>query len=323
MRRFPLLTAATTGLVGLVAATGCLTTPPPVEFTPEPLPTVASAPETPPRELPGVDTTALTDREKQGWWRLVSRLYAPCKDQAVSVAACVEEARPCASCAPLARLLAERMHAGDSTVDAEAAAAARFGADVRAIDVADSPARGPADAPVTIVVWSDFECPACGRMMPVLDEVAEKHPGEVRLVHKFYPLSKHPNAHQAALAAWAAQRQGKYWEYERKLFSDQSRMTDGDLVRHARDLGLDMSRFEADRTSDAARATVERDKAAADAAGLSGTPHIMINGRKFVAFDDAAKDLQAWVALETELSRASSKAAANPPPAASPPAATR
>jgi len=219
----------------------------------------------------------------------------------VSVATCVEEARPCVACAPLARFLAQRIHAGDSTVDAEAAAAARFGADVRSVELADSPSKGPAEAPVSIVVWSDFECPACARMLPVLDELAAKHPAGVRLVHKLYPLPKHPNAHKAALAAWAAHRQGKYWEMERKLFADQTRLSEADLVRHARELGLDVQRFEADRTSDAAEAFVARDKKAADTAGLSGTPHIVINGRKFVTFDDSAKDLQAWVALELEL----------------------
>jgi protein-disulfide isomerase len=313
MRRTAAATAALAVLVVGGAATGCLTTPAPVEFTPEPLPAIDAGPETPPRDLPGVDTSMLSEREKQGWWRLVSRLYAPCSDVATSVATCVEERRPCAECAPLARLLAERMHAGASTVDAEAAAAARFGSDVRAVDLADSPSKGPASAPVTIVVWSDFECPACGRMVPLLSEVADGHPNDVRLVHKFYPLSKHPNAKQAALAAWAAQRQGKYWEYERKLFSDQSRLSDADLVRHAREIGLDLARFDADRASDAAEAVVDRDKAAADAAGLTGTPHILINGRRFVPFEDAAKDLEAWVALEIELARKKS-APASPAP---------
>lgn len=304
MRRSAAVSAAIAALVAAIAGPGCLTTPAPVAFTPEPLPTLDAGSETPPRDLPGVDTSALTERERQGWWRLVSRLYAPCSDVAVSVATCVEETRPCASCAPLARFLAERIHAGDSTVDAEAAAAARFGPDVRKVELGDSPSKGPAEAPVTIVVWSDFECPACGRMLPVLDEVAEKHPNDVRLVHKFYPLAKHPNAHQAALAAWAAHRQGKYWEYERKLFADQTRMTDADLVAHARAIGLDVARFDADRASDAAEDAVARDKKAADAAGLTGTPHIVINGRRFVTFEDSAKDLMAWVALDIELARA-------------------
>jgi protein-disulfide isomerase len=296
-------------VLGMVAASACLTTPAPVEFTPEPLPSIAGGPVTPPRQLPGVDTSALSDREKEGWWRLVSRLYAPCPDQAVSVAECVEQQRPCGGCAPLARFIAERMHSGDSTADAETAAAARFGPDVRTVDPADSPSKGPASAPVTIVVWSDFECPACGRMVPLLDEVTHKHPNDVRLVHKFYPLAKHPNAHKAALAAWAAQRQGKYWEYERKLFADQTRMSDADLVRHAKDVGLDMQRFEADRASDAAEKTVARDKAAADAAGLSGTPHIVINGRKFMAFEDPMADLEKWIQLELEMTAKTAPAA--------------
>lgn len=299
MRRIAPLAAAVTLSVWTWA--GCLTTPPPVAFAPEPLPRLAAAPTTPPKDLPGVDTGKLSEREKAGWWNVVSRLYAPCPDQAISVAQCVEEQRPCAGCAPMARLLADRIHAGDTTSDAELAAAARFGKDVRTIDVADSPSRGPANAPVTIVVWGDFECGACARMMPLLDEVAEKHPNEVRVVHKFYPLPKHPFAKSAAMAAWAAHRQGKYWEFERKLFMDQTRLSEPDLVRHAKDLGLDASRFEADRTSAEAERIVERDKAAADAAGLTGTPHVMVNGRRFVPWGDPSKDLEDWVRLELEL----------------------
>jgi protein-disulfide isomerase len=291
-------------LAGLAAgASACLTNPPPSEFTPEPLPTLDASPTTPPQELAGVDTKALTDREKESWWRLVSRILAPCRDQAVSVAQCIQETRPCNACVPVAKFIADRVHAGDSTADAEQAAAARFGTDVRSIDVADSPTRGSASAPVTIVVWGDFECPSCGRMVPLLDQVFESYPEHVRLVHKFYPLSKHPNAMPAAQAAWAAQRQGKYWEFERKLFANQAALADTDLVRYANELKLDVQRFDADRKSDAAKSTIERDKAAADKAGLSGTPHVMINGRHFVAFADPAKDLDDWVALEIELAR--------------------
>lgn len=301
-------------LAGLAAgASACLTNAPPAEFSPEPLPTLSEQESTPPQDLPGVDTKALTAREKQGWWRLVSRIYAPCRDQAVSVAQCVQEARPCGSCVPVAKFLADRVHGGQSISEAEAAAAARFGTDVRTIDLADSPTRGPANAAVTIVVWGDFECPACGRMVPLLDEISEGYPEKVRLVHKFYPLAKHPAAMGAALAAWAAQRQGKYWEYERKLFAHQNALSDTDLVRYAGELQLDMQRFEADRKSDAAKATIERDKAAADKSGLTGTPHVMINGRHFVPFADGAKDLEEWVKLDIDLAKSKSAPASGAP----------
>lgn len=300
-------------LAGFAAgASACLTNAPPAQFTPEPLPTLDESPKSPPQDLEGVDTKALTQREKEGWWRLVSRILAPCRDQAVSVAQCVQESRPCNACVPVAKFIADRMHAGDSTADAEAAAASRFGADVRTIDLADSPTKGPASAAVTIVVWGDFECPACGRMVPLLDEIFEGYPEHVRLVHKFYPLSKHPNAMPAAQAAWAAQRQGKYWEFERKLFANQGALADTDLVRYATDLKLDIQKFDADRKSEAAKTTIERDKAAADKAGLSGTPHVMINGRHFVAFSDGAKDLEDWVALEIELAKGKPVAAVTP-----------
>jgi protein-disulfide isomerase len=178
----------------------------------------------------------------------------------------------------------------------------RFGPDVKPVDVADSPSRGPADAPVTIVVWSDFGCPHCKHAMPLLDKVFERHAPRVRLVHKFYPLRQHVHSGPAARAAIAAQNQGRYWEMEHLLFENQDAQDDGDLDRYARELKLDLKRFHADMDSPRTAKIITRDHDDAERAGLNGTPHILINGR---AFDSAHfnlnLDLDAWVTLEIEL----------------------
>lgn len=269
----------------------------------------------PPRPIQGVDTTTLTPRERETWWAAVSQLYAPCADQAVSIAQCVEESRPCPACVPAANLLADRVRAGLAASELAAAYAVRFGTDIRRVEAHDSPSQGPVDAPVTIVVWHDFQCPACAAAMPLLDEVYAQNSKHLRLVHKFYPLKQHPHADGAARAAIAAQKQGRYWEMEKVLFQNQQKLTTSDLEKYATDLGLDMARFKADMQSEETTATIAGDKADAEKAGLRGTPFIVINGREFnTAFYDLTRDLDPWVKLEVQLKGA-------PPPAATPVAA--
>jgi protein-disulfide isomerase len=261
-----------------------------------------AAPSGEPEELPGVDTSQLVRRERHTWWQLVSQLYAPCADQAVSLAQCVREQRPCAACLPGARLLATQIRAGASASDAQAAYAVRFGPDVKKIDAVDAPARGPEGAPVQIVVWSDYECPACKRAMPLIDAVFERHSPSVRLVHRFYPLKSHKRSDPAARAAFAAKQQGRYWEMERLLFESQPAFEDQELLGYAKRLGLDLARFQADMASDRAGEVIARDRAEADRDGLKGTPFIMINGREFdLTHFSLQTDLAPWVATEIEL----------------------
>jgi protein-disulfide isomerase len=199
--------------------------------------------------------------------------------------------------------LSARVRAGSTYTDAEAAYGRRFGSAKVSVDAGSSPAKGPKDAKVTIIVWSDFECPACGHTMPFIDKVVEKYSAHVRLVHKFYPLAdKHVYAEGAARAAIAAMKQGRYWEMERALFENQTALTEGDLMSYAGELKLDLDRLRADMKSDAAKQMIERDKADADRAGLRGTPFILINGREFdLEYFRPDTELDGWVAMELEL----------------------
>jgi protein-disulfide isomerase len=277
------------------------------EFAPLALPGPSGAPPLPapvdpPQDLAGVDTDKLSTRERSEWWRLVSQLYAPCPDQAVSIGQCVKETRPCNACAPAATLIAAKVLSGAASVDIEQAYAVRFGPNVRKIDVLDSATRGPADAPVTVVVWSDFQCPACRMAMPLLDKAIEKHEGKVRLVHKFYPLKAHAHADAAARAAIAAKNQGKYWEMEAILFDHQDRLTDVDLEEYAKEVGLNLGKFRDDMRSPKTAEIIARDKAAADTAGLTATPFILINGREFDrSYFQLDQDLSSWIELELQM----------------------
>lgn len=301
-----------TSIAIAVTAAACAGDPPPPPNGPKSEPTVTippetkllAAPTTEPEDLPGVDTSELTSRERGVFWRWASQLYAPCPEVAVSVAACVKEDRPCASCAPAARFLAGRARAGDGQSEAIVAFTVRFGPEVKKIDLGDSPVKGKPSAPVTIVVWSDYECPACGYAVPMLDELLEKHPDEVRLVHKLYPLNSHPHSRPAARAALAAKKQGKYWEMEKVLFSHQRALEDADLSGYAKEIGLDMAKFQKDFADPKADEIIDRDRAEADKHGLSGTPFIVINGREFdLGLFKLDRDLESWIATEVEIQK--------------------
>lgn len=255
-----------------------------------------------PKTLPGVDIDKLSLRERGLFWDLVSQLYAPCTDQAVSIAQCVQESRPCAACRPAATLLADKVHQGATAEESRTVYATRFGPNLKKVDVADSPAKGPPDAPVQILVWSDFQCPHCRIALPILDGILDKFSPKVRLVHKFYPLHGHVTAEPAARAAIAAQNQGHYWEMERLLFGHQDAQQPRDLEGYGKELNLDLKRFRADQTADATGKIIARDRADADRSGLNGTPFILINGREFdLSFFHLETDLEAWIALEVEM----------------------
>ena len=180
----------------------------------------------------------------------------------------------------------------------------RFRGEPKRIDVADSPTIGAANAAVTIVVWSDFECSHCKHVVPIVERIAQQHPQDVRLVHKFYPIPRHTMAKVAAKAAFAAQQQGKYWEMERLLFENQANLGEQTILEFAQSLGLNMDQVKADMEGDAAAKAIERDTAEADRLGLTGTPLIFINGREFdPRLFQVEPDLDAWVTTEIELAK--------------------
>ncbi|MFT3767206.1 MAG: thioredoxin domain-containing protein [Minicystis sp.] len=266
---------------------------------------------TTPKALPGLEGIELDTRDNNTFWALVSQLYAPCPSEAVSIAQCIEESRPCAACRPAARLLAEKVQAGITGDQARELYAVRFGPNLKEVDPADSPSLGPSDAPITIIVFSDFECPHCRHAMPLLDRALQKFSPRVRLVHKFYPLRQHSHAEAAARAAIAAHNQGKYWEMEKVLFGHQADLGDSDLERYAKELGLDMKRFRNDLQDKRTTKILERDHADGERAGLSGTPFILVNGREFDStYFHVDPDLDAWIRLELELAGVTGKAVA-------------
>jgi protein-disulfide isomerase len=277
---------------------------------PEPVPT-ASAQAAEPRDvtLPGVDSSAMTPRERREYSSLVSDLFAPCPNVPVSIAQCVLEKRACGACLPAAKWIAQAVRAGHAESQIEAAFKERFDpAGMKKLPLDGSPTKGPEAAPVTIVEFADFECPHCRAAMPMLDAAMAAHPDKIRLVYKLIVLPMHVHAEAAARAAWAAGQQGKFWEMEHLLFERQDHLEQGDLDRYAHMLKLDMPRFKVDMDSQAAKDRLAQDRKLADDLKLKGTPTIYINGRELDI--EADESLEERVANELGLPAPASPSAA-------------
>lgn len=149
------------------------------------------------------------------------------------------------------------------------------------VSVDDDPARGPATAPVTIVMFSDFQCSACKATHPLLEKAMAMFPGKIRFVVRDFPLeSLHPNGFRAALAANAASAQGKFFEYTEVLYANQDALDDESLKKYAAELGLNVKQFEIDLNSEKNAAEVRKDMADGNKYGVSSTPTIFVNGVK-------------------------------------------
>jgi protein-disulfide isomerase len=143
---------------------------------------------------------------------------------------------------------------------------------------AKGPSRGPANAPITIVEFSDFECPYCSKAEEVVSEVVRVYGDKIRVVYRDLPLPMHPNAAKAAEAAHCAGEQGKYWEMHAKLFSNQRALEVPALKGYAKDLKLDQAKFDKCLDSGATAALVEEGKKAGNELGINGTPAFFVNG---------------------------------------------
>ena len=152
--------------------------------------------------------------------------------------------------------------------------------DVSSIKLAGAPTDGPKDAKITVIEFSDFECPFCSRGSNNIARLRRQYGNKVRFIYKHLPLQNHPNAHLAAQASMAANEQGKFWEYHDKLFANQSKLKRADLDRYAKEMGLDMTKFKKALDSGKYLEYVNNDVRQAQSMKVNGTPIYYINGFK-------------------------------------------
>lgn len=169
------------------------------------------------------------------------------------------------------------------------------------IEVGSSPTKGPADAPVTIIEFSDFQCPYCSRANDTLEQLMKEYDGKIKLAFKNLPLPFHKEAKPAAAAALAAGKQGKFWEFHDALFQNQKSLNSAFYTKTAEKLGLDIEKFKADMKSEEIEKQIEADAKLAREHGISGTPGFFINGvavRGAVPIDQFKVIIDRWLEKE-------------------------
>jgi protein-disulfide isomerase len=148
------------------------------------------------------------------------------------------------------------------------------------INTAGKPSTGAKDAQVTIIEFSDYQCPRCGEIQPLIKQVLSIYPGKVRLVAREFPLTMHPFARKAAQAAQCAFEQGKYWEFTALLYKNQTALDESYLMQYAALVGMDKATLAAHLKSGLHDKAVQEDLDEGMQVGINGTPTFFVNGRR-------------------------------------------
>jgi protein-disulfide isomerase len=251
--------------------------------------------------VPGLDVNALNQTERDLFWAVANDELSPCGDPH-SLAACGRD-HTCNLCLPALRFLSKRVQDGFPREQLGELVRARYARSaIQTVHTEGAPSRGPLTAPVTVVEFSDYQCPHCGHAAPVLHDIEREFGDRLRVVHMHFPLSMHPRALAASKAAVAAGRQNKFWEFHDLLFANQEHLENADLDRYAQQLGLDLNRFHADSQSPETEAKVAADRREGERLQIEGTPTIFINGRRYPdRMPIERPQLREWVNQELEM----------------------
>jgi protein-disulfide isomerase len=246
-----------------------------------------------------VDLKELRDDEKAAFGRLIQKYPSAC-GKAHSLELSLKNDPGCKRSVFAARYIVRLLKAHLLQSEVEEQYEARFQQPVVRIDTDGAPVRGEPGAPVSIVEFSDFQCPHCKRLQPILERVLEDYRGQVKIVFKQFPLtSVHPDAAGAAAAALAAGKQGKFWQFHDRLFGgDQEHEAQADLEKVAKDLKLDLKKWQAD--IEMARTQVAKDRADGEKLEINATPTLFLQGKKYRGPLDL-DELKDWI--DEELNR--------------------
>ncbi len=241
--------------------------------------------------LPGVDLSGLTAAQRAAVVKILSARECGCTC-GMKVAECRVKDPACGYSKGVSMVLVEAIKSGKGEAAAIALADASQWAHLPAEDTRilgdpvklsteGAPVTGPADAKIKLVEFSDFQCPYCIMATPQLQALLKMYPGQVSLTFKQFPLDNHSQAAVAALAALAAQKQGKFWEMHDALFAQNGHLSRDIILGIASKIGLSIMRFSADLNSPELKKVVERDVAEGEKAGVQGTPTVFINGQRY------------------------------------------
>ncbi len=240
--------------------------------------------------LPGVDLNGLPESQKASVLKVLREQGCSC-GCSMKLAECRVTDTGCAYSTGLATTFVNAVKAGKSEKDALAATAAskwahtqpanRLLDDPISIPVSGSPFLGPQNAPITLVEFSDFQCPYCAAAVPEIKALLNAFPTQVKFIYKQYPLEIHSQADLAAAAAIAAQKQDKFWPMHDALYDHYQDLSRKSILALAQKAGLNMERFENDIDSTEVRETVVRDVQDGNDAGVEGTPSLYVDGQRY------------------------------------------
>lgn len=247
------------------------------------------------REAKGVDLSKLSETQQATFFTMSNTEQSAC-DKPHSLATSLRDDPECRNSMVVAQHMADRLASGATPSDI------KFEIDevVRAltpyeIPTEGRPVYGNERAPVTVVVFADFECPHCKMEAPKLRKAVQQYRGQARLVYLHFPLSNHQRAEVAAWAAEAAFRQGKFWEMHDLVFDHQTQLEDEDLERYAKQIpGLDLQKWKADAQSESSKLAVGKDRALGESLDIQGTPAVYVNGRHVTPLLWGGS-LEAWI----------------------------
>jgi protein-disulfide isomerase len=234
----------------------------------------------------GVDASALGPAQREVLARVLAESYCHCGCPH-TLAGCLKEHKACKHAPRMAQLAVKLAGTGAPAPDVQRLMTEYYGSFEKkkraTFNVKDfGPPLGKPDAPITIVEFSDFTCPYCGAVRPVLERWVKAREGRVKLYYKPFPILTHPRAMEAAEAAEFAREKGQFWPMHDLLFESPRALADDDLVRHAERLGLPGDELRQALASKRFRPRIFASQAEARAAGLAGTPTLYLNGRKHV-----------------------------------------
>ena len=240
-------------------------------------------------ELPGVDLSGLSPTTKPAALKTLREQDCNCGCN-LKIAECRVKDPNCGYSKALANAVAKEFKAGKTAEEVYAVlrelqkqgpVKPKLLEDPVKVSVKDAPFHGPETAKITIVEFSDFQCPYCAIAAPKALAVAAQYPKDVKIVFKQFPLDFHSNAYAAAEASLAAHAQGKFWPLHDKMFANFRQLTRENILRWAEESGIEMGAFKADLASGKYREQIDREVKEGSGAGVMGTPTFFINGKRY------------------------------------------